>query len=128
MNEDRELLELAALAAGISVDWVQEHSCFWIRLGQGLAIEPWEPHKNRTQALELAAYLGISLTPYPINKERERHSVIAKQRRSTDLTRQANPTEVIELYRNHRSEADAWSLAIARCASEVGREAMGKPE
>ena len=116
-----EVLELAAKASGIPVEWEPVHSCFWIRVGHGIPIVPWEPHQNRVQALELAAYLGISLTPYPIFNERARHSVVAKQRRATDSMREENPTEVIELYRDHRSEADAWSLAIVRCAAEVGR-------
>jgi hypothetical protein len=124
----RELLELAAKASGMPVEWEPVHSCFWIKPGNGLPITPWEPHKNRAQALELAAYLGISLTPYPIYNERARRSVVAKLRRSTDLTRQENPSEVIELYRDHQSEADAWSLAIVRCAAETVRPMLPPEE
>jgi hypothetical protein len=43
MSADRELLELAAEAAVIPVHWDPVHSCFWIKIGHGLEVKPWDP-------------------------------------------------------------------------------------
>lgn len=77
------------------------------------------PLINNDNALQLAVMLGISITPYPIYNSDERHAVVAKQRRRSDTYREANPTEVIELYGD--DPAAAWRLAIVRCAAEIGR-------
>lgn len=126
MNE-RELLGLAARAAGVECD---DHGPYVMtpiiqsEFGVGTWIEEvrvaWNPLKDRALNLELAANLGISLTPYPIYNSEARHSVIAKQRRSGDVARQENPTEVIELYRDHPSIVEAWCYAVVRCAAAVG--------
>lgn len=120
MSADRELLELAAKAGGIEHKGWNDSLAhrgnvgLWVGLG-----ERWNSWDNSGDALELAAALGISLTPYPIFNEGARHSVVAKQRRSTDTMRQANPTEVIERYGD--DPAAAWRHAITRAAAEVGR-------
>lgn len=61
--------------------------------------------------------LGICIEPYPLY-EPVKHSVICKQRRRTDQLRQANPTEVVELYRDSDPKA-ATRLAIVRCAALI---------
>lgn len=130
MSADRELLELAAKAAGISVYWKRcaadlgdfeyQGWCGPFIEKSGLLLDnEWNPLTNDGDALRLAVALGINLTPYPIYNERARHSVIAKQRRSTDVMRQANPTEVIEVY--GEDPAAAWRRAITRAAAEIGR-------
>lgn len=121
-DTDRELLELSARAAGIN--WIKD--CVWIENGfySPLAKHErisWNPLTNDGDALHLAVKLGISITPYPIYNSEERHSVIAKQRRKSDTLREANPTEVIELYGD--DPAAAWRRAIVRCAAEIGRAA-----
>ncbi len=123
---DRELLELAAKAVGHKVNVSMQEERDAIGAGDvGLWIDGvstcWNPRRDSGQALELAATLGIDLTPYPLYSEDARHSVVAKQRRSTDMMRQANPTEVIELYRTAGDPAEAWRLAITRAAAEIGR-------
>ncbi|MGU3626493.1 hypothetical protein [Comamonas sp. C24C] len=40
---DRELLELAARAAGLRVKFEEVHGCYWIELGQGIPIDVWTP-------------------------------------------------------------------------------------
>lgn len=123
---DRELLEMAAKAAGISGGWgerIDYHngavdlSDMWI-LDQE-EFYPWNPLEEDGDALKLAVQLGISLTPYPIYSETERHSVIAKQRRSADKMRQDNPTEVAEIYGN--DPCAATRRAIVRAAAEIGK-------
>lgn len=58
---DREMLELAAKAAGLGITWEPVHGCHWINPGQGLQIDPWEPLKDDGQALRLAAKLKIDI-------------------------------------------------------------------
>jgi hypothetical protein len=117
MSADRELLELAAKAAGLDGETLfTEPSGFpYIATASGV----WSPLNNDGDALRLAVKLGISITPYPIYNSEERHSVIAKQRRRSDTLREANPTEVLELYGD--DPAAAWRRAIVRCAAEIGR-------
>lgn len=114
MSTDRELMELAAKAAGIR---------FYVGI-DGLTylegcVTIWSPLTNSGDALNLAVKLGISITPYPIYNSEARHSVIAKQRRRSDTLREANPTEVLELYGD--DPCAAWRLAIVRAAAEIGR-------
>lgn len=116
---DRELLELAAKAAGYEVlDWYGER----YTTTDGDRLFPWNPLLDDGDALRLAVKLGISITPYPIYNDADRHSVIAKQRRQSDLLREANPTEAIAVYGD--DPASAWRRAITRAAAEIGR-AMG---
>ena len=112
---DKELLELAAKAAGI------EHND---RYGKGLWVgefysgKEWNPLTNDDDALRLVVKLGISITPYPVYST-EHHSVICKQRRKSDTMREKNPTEVIELYGN--DPYAATRRAIVRAAAEIGK-------
>ena len=112
---DRELLELAARAAGYSVrtDLTYEGV---IVINDGVF---WNPLTDDGAALRLSVKLGISITPYPIYNA-DRHSVICKQRRKSDTMREANPTEVIELYGN--DPYAATRRAIVRAAAEIGKE------
>ncbi len=56
---DRELLELAAKSAGLSVKYEEAHSCYWIELGQGIPIDVWNPLDHDGDALRLAAVLRL---------------------------------------------------------------------
>lgn len=120
MSVDLELLRLAAKAAGARLsDYTDGTSDHWtIQNAQGIWVK-WRPLTDDGDALRLAVKLGISITPYPIYNSEGRHSVIAKQRRHSDTLREANPTEVLELYGD--DPAAAWRRAIVRCAAEVGR-------
>jgi flavin-binding protein dodecin len=119
---DKALLELAAKAAGIydECEWFEckeeDGSLVWC-LVQGN--REWNPLTDDGDALRLAVKLGISLTPYPIYQQDDRHSVIAKQRRTTDTLREINPTEVVEVY--GEDPFAATRKAIVRAASEIGR-------
>ncbi len=121
---DRELLEYAAKAAGIDGVW-QDWDGMDIRYGFSQSIYSkdegyWNPLDDDGDALRLAVKLGISLLPYPVYAENGRHSVIAKQRRKGDPLREANPTEVQELYDN--DPYAATRRAIVRAAAAIGKE------
>lgn len=118
---DRELLELAAKACGydISHRWNAKR----LKLDppvDALCIPDvstgWNPLEDDGQAQRLAVKLGIAITPYPIYSQ-PKHSVIAKQYRNSDMMREANPTEAIELHGN--DPAAATRRAIVRCAAAM---------
>jgi len=120
---DKELLELAAKAAGIEGEWSRWHQSYgdlWVEgLNTGGPIL-WNPLNIETgDALRLAVKLGISITPYPIYQHENRHSVITKQRRTTDTLREINPTEIVEVYGDDPYAATC--RAILRAAAEIGR-------
>ena len=111
---DRELLELSAKAADIFL-YTHDDGGLYI----ASPMRRWNPLTDDGDALRLAVKLGISTLPYPIYNETERHSVIAKQRRRTDMMREANQTEVIEVYGD--DSCAATRRAIVRSAAEIGR-------
>lgn len=107
---DKEILELAAKAAGVNL---QQWQSGFVELRNGI-ITHWNPLHDNDGALKLAVKLGITVTPYPIYAQ-QKHSVIAKQYRNTDSMREKNPTEVIETY-NDDAES-ATRRAIVKCAA-----------
>ena len=105
---DRELLELAAKAAGY---WNKEFNCY-----EG----PMElnPLTDDGAALRLAVKLRIDLHTTPINGDAV--LVTAKHRMRSDLLRLQNPTQSAELYQP--DPCSATRRAIVRAAAEIGRQ------
>lgn len=132
-HTDRELLELAAKAAGFgepkkgAVCWVEaeyprnsgKHGALWNYFGNSDTAELWNPLTDDGDALQLAVKLSLSVVPYPIYQP-EKHSVVVKQRRQSDTMREANPTQVMELYGD--DPYAAVRRAITRAAAEVAKE------
>lgn len=120
---DRELLELAAKAAGHTLgdgwnECGEDYGLIINGTGRGDG-DFWNPLTDDGDALRLAVKLGISTLPYPVYKHEARHSVMAKQRRRSDTLREKNPTEVIELYGD--DPYSATRRAIVRAAAEIGQ-------
>ncbi len=109
---DRELLELAAKAAGYA--YKPANRCIVV---DGLPVK-WDPLTDDGDALRLAVKLGLSVEPYPIYQP-EKHSVVVKQRRQSDTMREANPTQVTELYGG--DPYAATRRAITRAAAEIAK-------
>lgn len=119
----RELLELAASAAGIKISTTHQsrrdasgcgHVGLWTTDGHTC----WNPLKNDGDALQLAISIGLSIEPYPYYSS-PKHSVIVKQRRRGDQMRESNPTEVVEVYGD--DAAAATRRAIVRAAAAVAQ-------
>ncbi len=133
--EDIELLELAALAVGINGfyaknfdDWHEEGIIY---TDENDCNYSWNPLLSEVDAFRLACDLGLSIVPYPVYNEKQRHSVVVKQRRQSDIVRVSNPTEVAELYQDMNdkySKYDAHRRAIVRAAAEIGKEILSKKE
>ncbi len=117
---DRELLELAAKAAGIGGYWDDSYAAFVTkRNASGIAQAFWCPLSDDGDALRLQTTLGLSVEPYPYYTD-PKHSVIVKQRRRGDQMRESNPTQVVELYRDSDPQT-ATRRAIVRAAAEIGK-------
>jgi hypothetical protein len=116
---DRELLELAAKAAGYEFDWPTQPMirCY----------EPehpdkthnlWNPLEDDGDALRLALDLGIAVTPYPIY-ENPKHSVIAKVMNLFVRDGSEKSNYRVEIYGSDKYAAAR--KAITRVAAEIGK-------
>jgi hypothetical protein len=123
MNNDRELLELAADAAGHDLLALTEYDdgSSWyatIASGDGDA-EDFDPLNDDGDALRLAVKLGLQVLPYPIFEE-PKHSVIVQKRYwDSDAERGREQAATLEVYDG--DPAAATRRAIVRAAAELGR-------
>jgi hypothetical protein len=109
---DKELLEHAARAAGVNL---QQWQSGFVELRDNI-ITHWNPLKDDGDALKLAVKLGLNVTHYPIYKQ-PKHSVIVKRYQKSDIMREKNPTEVVEIYND--DPMAATRRAIVRCAALI---------
>lgn len=116
---DRELLELAAKAAGFGVYFDDVDQCCKRQPRNPIETWLWNPLEDNGDAFRLMVKLGISTLPYPVYRSEDRHSVVAKQRRHGDTLRELNPTECMEVYGDDPEAATR--RAITRAAAEIGR-------
>lgn len=105
---DRELLELAAKAAGIEDLGAYGH----------MRRRDWNPLTDDGDALRLAVRLHISIEYMPIGTD-DKRIVFAKKRMRSDLLRQKNPTHAAEHWQP--DPLAATRRAIVRAAAEIGR-------
>lgn len=111
---DDELLDSAAKAIGYDLHINLAGAAQLWKDGKYVCF--WNPLEDDSDAMRLAVQAGIAVTPYPIY-EYTKHSVIAKQYRKSDMMRETNPTEVIEIYRDNPEAATR--RAIVRAAALV---------
>jgi len=113
---DRELLEMAAKAAGIACDSKGPFtSVDRYDLYNGIYTEylPWNPLTDDGDALRLAVVLDLAVTPYPIYNN-PKHSVLVQLKNMDD-----SKFEVMEM---HLGDPYAASRrAIVRAAAEIGK-------
>lgn len=111
---DKELLELAAKAAGIELDWDMPERCKspWIIDSS----TQWNPLIDDGDALRLAVKLGLQLLPYPIYKN-PKFACIA-QIASLDAD---NEREISEIEKYGDDPYAATRRAIVRAAAELER-------
>lgn len=123
-TSDRELLELAAKAAGLVFDDGRslDPRHYMARPIGSVSHDdwrPWNPLYRDGDALRLAVKLGIKVTPYPIY-ESPKHSVLADRLSLSSPCGAVGP-QVIEIYRD--DPLSATRRAIVRAAAEIGKEA-----
>lgn len=126
MSTDRELLELAALAAGIEDFRIDDGGYLWADKLPGGDSGAWSPLHDDGDALRLVVQLGIAVTPYPIYN-RPKIAVVVKDYHHDHIVRPVGVAsiEVIETYAA-RPEA-ATRRAITRAAAEIARKQGDTP-
>ena len=131
--DDRRLLELAAKAAGLRVEW-HEGSKQTVLLNDIGWAGFWNPLADDGDALRLAVKLNISLTPYPVY-EHPKHSVVAEVKahaecpnalppfryceRCTVPCQRKRPASDVQLYND--DPGAATRRAIVRAAAAIGQ-------
>ena len=111
MDSDRELLELAAKAAGIEGEIKKTFggwSCVMRKNGHA-----WQPMHDDGDALRLAVDLDLAIVPYPIYNK-QKHSVLV-QKNNLDEPR----FEEMELHGD--DPRAATRRAIVYAAAEIGK-------
>jgi hypothetical protein len=110
---DRELLELAAKAAGFDVVFYN-NECVGLGISDCKRDWPWNPLTDDGDALRLAVKLNLAITPYPIYNN-PKHSVLAQLKNLDD-----SRFEVMEMHGT--DPYAATRRAITRAAAEIGKE------
>ena len=120
---DRELLELAAKAAGIECEWREGCSAQTVAFVKPRGFRHyWRPLTDDGDALRLAVALGLALVPYPIYGN-PKHSVIAKRYDHARYLRdEAEEPQIEEVQVYGGDPAAATRRAIVRAAAEIGRQ------
>lgn len=122
---DRELLELAARAAGIKARWFKVNQ--WRRLdgcrlhlGQKDVFgthhrKPWNPRDDDGDALRLAVKLRMEID----------HNHPADERAWVSVRTQGERTCAVEEFDDESLRAAATRMAITRAAAEIGKSMGG---
>jgi len=113
---DREMLELAARAAGYVVDsfeggdhgaWVYEKHAPVDKWHDSIKIF-WNPLKDKADAFDLMVKLHLLIMPYPLDK-------------AVRVTRLDRPDTVVYWNECNNNPTAATMLAITRAAAEIGK-------
>ena len=96
---DRELLELAAKAAGIVGEYCEEKRCFSSYMEPG-----WNPLNDDGDALRLSVHLQLEVSVF------RDHVTVFHPKGWCD-----------ELYKDNATSLSATRLAIVRAAAEIGK-------
>ena len=120
---DREMLELAARAAGLK-EFTEINGRFAVRTRfTGMQDwSPWNPLTDDGDALRLAVKLGLHVMQYPIYDEPKHSAIAKKSARLLDDTC-VDTCVGIEVY-----DSDPYAAtrrAIVRAAAEIGRQMEG---
>lgn len=135
--DDRELLELAARAAGIRYDKEasKPHPTSGAFFGLWLQIdgEPyegqrrrWNPLTDDADAFRLAVKLGIKVMPYPVYSP-DKHSIEASRLALAPPTDDENTYVGPQLVERYGDDPYAATRrAITRAAAEIGKDMQEK--
>lgn len=110
-DQDRELLELAAKAAGYQIEWVRNSGCHY-RCEEDVGREQWCPLDDDGDALRLAVKCKISLNTMLVDgMNRPRHETAACSSYGLPIVHEKHDGD----------PCAATRLAIVRAAAEIGR-------
>jgi len=133
---DKEMLELAAKAAGIEIGaharFIGDHPGLYFHndaRNHPMCRKPntpgnveWNPLTDDGDALRLAVKLGLAVVPYPIFAW-PKHSVIAKRYEHARYLRgESNDVDIEQIAIYGDDQGAATRLAITRAAAQIGSE------
>ena len=115
MRTDRELLELAAKAAGYVIRWYEDSLAYGptfgieVEPGNPCGFEPWNPLTDDGDALRLAVKVGLL--------------IIVERRQEVSIVKWYADGQVAEYWHWNGSQGadSATRRAIVRAAAEIGR-------
>lgn len=113
---DRELLELAARAAGLRVKFEEVHGCYWIELGQGIPIDVWNPLDHDGDALRLAVKMRMM-----VDVDEYRVQALAEIAMHEGLEPETVYFDGQSIGVNRGDVNSATRRAIVRAAAKIGR-------
>ena len=116
MTPDREMLEMAAKAAG-KTNWQSTTNAYFGGCDSE-GVPYWSPLTDYSDAMELSVLCGISIMHYPVFSM-PKNAVIATQWQYIDISSGQKNNECIEMY--GENAVLATCRAITRCAAEIGR-------
>ena len=109
LETDRELLELAAKAAGDDIKWDSVEACWYRETDDYLGNPEWTPLTDDGDALRLAAHLGLTIVQ---DKGMQLCIVYWTDNQRTQRTH--------ALY--YGDPVGATRIAIVRAAAEIGKK------
>lgn len=114
-NADKELLQLAAKAAGNGVQWDCHERGMMVLTPDGIDTVTWNPRDDNAQAFELAATLNLSIT--------QMKGMVTVQHGNNYWTALSlkSASEAIPMDADAFVRLAATRLAVLRVAAEIGR-------
>lgn len=113
MSTDRELLGLAAKAAGINFHHIDDDGVWWRSSHMSESVYKWNPLTNDGDALRLAVKMDLCITQWRHYKSNPPHVMVGY---STGPTHGSN---WIEDYNGNEMEANRRAIVCA--VAEIGR-------
>lgn len=108
MSTDRELLELAAKAAGYEIEWVRNSGCHY-RCEEEIGREQWCPLDDDGDALRLAAALCLQILPGKHHGD------------GCSVNPTSHTTPGVTSFVESKDMAEQMRRAITWAAAEIGR-------
>ncbi|TCQ94072.1 hypothetical protein [Pseudomonas sp. JUb52] len=108
MSTDRELLELAAKAAGYEIEWVRNSGCHY-RCEEEIGREQWCPLDDDGDALRLAAALRLQILPGKHHRD------------GCSVNPTHHNTPGVTSFVESKDMAEQMRRAITWAAAEIGR-------
>lgn len=119
---DKELLELAAKAAGISLEWDGEPKDWLPMYYKGKTYHIFNPLEDDCDALRLESKLRLEIEHGSLL---DNNLYVRVFRSGIEIV--CDPTSVIEEFEDESGRISATRRAITRAAAEIGKSMKAKP-
>ena len=118
-TNDRELLELAAKAAGIEGPYYESDNPIHTGIYRAQHSYYWNPLISDSEAMRLAVQLGLQIRHYPIYDTPRWAVLVVDKKWNSDAERDVSDEELV---RYGDDPCAATRRAIVRAAAAIGKE------